>query len=194
MTIDADVGSFDVSTARFFASMSMTFGLVMSCAYLVQWPSLETTPPFHWNQDGDQDELKSYQGDGDVARNALRYAAWNSAKELHREPCNHAAKQRYIEAATAYVRARNAMAPCLITKTCGPSDQMKLASSARTFRTELDERLSEAMADVHAHTVFDAHDFPVDVLGNVASLPHDPNLSVGLPPPIERAGAAAQCS
>ncbi len=173
-----------MSSKPFITGVTLTFAITMSTTYLLQRSLDETAPSFHQFGDG---------ADTDTERNALRYAAWNSARELRQEPCSQAAKQRYIEAATAYIRARNALAPCLATKTCGLADQWKLAALARIFRTKLDDRVSEAMADAHVHTLFRLQDFPADVRGNVEGLTHDPNLAVGLPMLI-RPGVSAECS
>lgn len=189
MPIDADLRSRDMASRRVLACVT-TFGLVTSGGNLVQWRPVETVafPAIE-----DAVHLESPPAAGDAERNALRTATWTSARDLARDPCSPLARQSYIAAVTAYIRARNALVPCLATKTCGLADQTMLASFGGVFRTELDQRVSEAMADAHAHTAFQAGDFPPDVIGNLASLTLDPNLIAGLPPQIRRA-PAAQCS
>jgi hypothetical protein len=73
-----------------------------------------------------QMETTSYASDNDPVRDGLRRAALQAANQLIGDPCDEAAKARYIEAATKYARAWLSIAPCVQTETCGPSDGPRL--------------------------------------------------------------------
>jgi hypothetical protein len=114
--------------------------------------------------------------DGDATRDKLRHAVLDEAKALNDEPCNTALKEHYVEAANNYARALTSVVPCLGTHTCGKTDWPRLELTGRAFGTPLDQRVHEAMQQVHAKGLFKRGDFPADTVYLVAEMAADPAI------------------
>lgn len=182
-------------SGRFLVCLAVAFGVALSGNYLFRRWAIAQVPVFHQIGDGVHPQLgpKSRAGDDDPDRNALRNAALNAAIELQKTPCSPTAKERYVQAVIAYIRARFEVAPCLATATCRQSDEGKISLSMKDFRTELDNRVSEAMDEVHTHTGFQIYDFPRDTVRIVASMTHDSNLYPDLRPQRRRGAVSGPC-
>jgi len=119
----------------------------------------------------------SFESDNDSVRDGLRQAVLSTANQLSREPCDQAAKVRYIEAAVKYTRARLSIAPCVATYTCSGADEARLDRAGEAFGTPLDRRVWEAMGQAHETDALRSSDFPKDVVGLVAETARDPVLN-----------------
>jgi hypothetical protein len=114
--------------------------------------------------------------DGDATRDKLRHAVLDDAKALNDDPCNSALKAHYVDAADNYARALTSVVPCLGTHTCGKTDWPRLELTGRAFGTPLDQRVHEAMQQVHAKGLFKRGDFPADTVYLVAEMASDPAI------------------
>jgi hypothetical protein len=125
--------------------------------------------------------------DSEDARDTLRNAVLEAAKDLQQEPCNDAVKTRYIAAATKYARAWLSIMPCFGTYRCGAGDEARLERAQQTFDTPLDHQAREAMEDAHETGALKEGDFPSDVVFLVATFASDPVISPRADPKIKKA-------
>jgi hypothetical protein len=125
--------------------------------------------------------------DSEDARDALRNAVLEAAKDLQHEPCNDIMKARYVEAATRYARAWLSIVPCFGTRRCGAADEARLDRVQRIFGTPLDHQAREAMEEAHETGALKEGDFPSDVALLVATFARDPGINPHADPKIKKA-------
>ena len=117
--------------------------------------------------------------DNDAGRDKLRHDALDAAKALVNSPCDPAAKARYIEAATRYVRGWLSIGPCMQRVGGCQSDEgdKELDRAQQAFGTPLDHRVREAMQSAHETDAIVEGDFPADTLLLLANMAADPVIS-----------------
>jgi hypothetical protein len=109
----------------------------------------------------------------DPARDPLGTSMIEAANRLADEPCDEAAKVRYIEAAVSYVRAWLELMPCFEKMNCSYDDNVSNGKVEKTIGTPFRRDVHEAATRAHELVAFGEYDFPKDTVQLLVTLSND---------------------